>query len=88
MSDIITNATEENCCEYGGVLALFLGLLCFYPLVCVQYNTRMRKSSEKRRRPGNTYHVNDMRWTRGGREVDVGGEGYAFKRIQIHEITY
>ena len=28
---------------------------------------------EKRGRPGNTYHVNDVWWTRGGREVDIWG---------------
>ena len=35
---------------------------------------------EKRERPGNTYHVNDVRWTRGGHR----GGGV---RIRIHEIT-
>ena len=40
-------------------------LLC--SLVCVQYNTCKRKSTKKRRKPGNTYHVNDDWWTRGGR---------------------
>ena len=30
---------------------------------------------EKRGRPRNTYHVNDVRWT----EVDVGGEESALK---------
>ena len=38
----------------------------FCSSVCVQYNTRMLKSDEKRGRPGNTYHVNDVRWTQGG----------------------
>ena len=81
MSDIITNATEENCCEYGGVLALFPGLLRFYPLVCVQYNTWKWKSGEKQRRPGNTYRVNGVRWTRGGRR----GRGVC---IQTHLNTW
>ena len=37
----------------------------FCSSVFVQYNTRKR--CEKRGRPGNTYHVNDVWWTRGGR---------------------
>ena len=35
------------------------------------YNTRKRKSDEKWERPGNTYHVNNICWTRGG-----GGGGH------------
>jgi len=34
---------------------------------------------EKQGRPGNTYHVNDVRWTRGGRRR--GG-------VHTQEITY
>ena len=35
--------------------------------------TRMEpEECEKWGRPGNTYHVNDMWWTQGGRKVDVG----------------
>ena len=30
---------------------------------------------EKRGRPGNTYHVNDVWWTRGGRRGGGGGGG-------------
>ena len=39
----------------------------FLPSVCVHNNTRERKTSEKRGRPGSIHHVNDVRWTRGGR---------------------
>ena len=38
----------------------------FLPSVCVHNNTRERKTSEKRGRPGSIHHVNDVRWTRGG----------------------
>ena len=31
---------------------------------------------EKRGRPRNTYHVNDVRWTRGGRRGGGGGGGF------------
>ena len=37
----------------------------FCSSVFAQYNTRKRH--EKWGRPGNTYHMNDIRWTRGGR---------------------
>ena len=53
------------------VLALFPGLPVFCSSVFVQYNTWKWKSAEKQGRPGNTYHVNDVRWTQGGRR---GGE--------------
>ena len=43
----------------------------------------MRKSGERRGRPRNTYHVNDVRWTQGGCGAGGGGggggEGPAFK---------
>ena len=29
------------------------------------------KSGRKQGRPGNTYHVNDVRWTHGGRHVNA-----------------
>ena len=47
-------------------VALFPGLLHFRSSVCIQYNMRMRKNTEKCGRPGNTYYVNDIRWMRGG----------------------
>ena len=39
--------------------------------VCVQYNTRKRKSAKKRERPGLIHHVSDVRVHLGGRENDV-----------------
>ena len=36
-------------------------------LVCVQYNTQKWKSGQKQGRPWNTYHMNNVRWMRGGR---------------------
>ena len=53
----------------------FPGLPRFCSAVCVQYNTRKWKNSKKWGRPGNTYHVNDVWWMRGGRR----GEGPTFK---------
>ena len=58
-------------------LASFSGLPRFCSSVCVRTEAEER---EKRGRPGNTYHVNDVRWTRGG----CRGGGV---RIQIHGIT-
>ena len=58
------------CTSYIGSrnIASFPGLPRFRSSVCVQYNARQRKSAKKKwGRPGNTYHVNDVRWTRGGR---------------------
>ena len=42
-----------------------------FSLVCVQYNTQKLKSGEKWGRPGNTYHVNDVRWTGGGQRGEM-----------------
>ena len=53
------------------LIALFPGLPCFCSYTCVQCNTR--KQQQRQGRPGNTYHVNDMRWTQGGRMW--GGRG-------------
>ena len=50
----------------------------FCSLVCVQYNTQKWRNTEKWGRPGNTYHVNDIRWRWGWRR---GGEGV---HIQQH----
>ena len=47
----------------------------FLSSVCVHNNTRERKTSEKRGRPGSIHHVS-------GHEVDVGGEGPIFKYIR------
>ena len=44
----------------------------FCSSVYVQYNTQKQKSGEKHGRPGNTYHVNDIWWTRG----EHGGKGH------------
>ena len=44
------------------VVASFPGLPC-----CIQYNHGSGRHSEKRGRPGLIHHVNDVRWTRGGR---------------------
>ena len=57
----------------------FQGSPVFHSMVCVQYNTR--KSSEKRGRPGNTYHMNDVWWLRGGRG---GGGGVGGAHLQTH----
>ena len=47
------------------VLVSLPGLLPFFcSSVCIQYNIRKWKSSEKEL--GNTYHVNDVWWTQGG----------------------
>ena len=48
-------------------LASFPGLprFLFFGLRSVLYTEAEER--EKRGRPGNTYHVNDVRWTRGGR---------------------
>ena len=51
----------------------------FCSSVCVQYNTRRRKSAKKRGRPGNTCHVNDVWWMRGGRR---GGGAQLQIRVQ------
>ena len=45
-------------CEVGNSL----NILALVLSVCVQYNTRKWKSTEKRGRPGNTYHMNDVKW--------------------------
>ena len=41
----------------------------FCSLVCVHYNTHKWKSGEKRGRPGISYRMHDVRWTRGGHRV-------------------
>ena len=61
--------------DHGLIIASFPGLPRFFVLRFALYNTRKRKSSEKRGRPGNTYHVNDVQWTRGGRGGGGGGGG-------------
>ena len=63
----------------GSGVAMFPGLplFVFFGLRIIHGGGRARKTG----RPGNTYHVNDVRWTRGGRR----GGGV---RIPIHEITY
>ena len=79
--DIPNHTKTETTCSHlvmdksMGNLTSFPGLHIFYLSVCIQYNTRKRKSDVKRGRPGNTYHMNDVRWTSGGRKVDMGGEG-------------
>ena len=60
-------------------IASFPGLPHFHSSVCVQYNARKRKSAKNREGLGNTYHVNEIRWTQGGRR----GGG-----VRSHEITY
>ena len=50
------------------VVSSFPGLPHFCSSVCVQYNAWKWKSGEKWGRPGNTYHVDDVRSTRGGRK--------------------
>ena len=47
--------------------------------VCVQYNTRKRKSKRKRGRPGLIHHMNDVRWTQGGHRE----EGPIVKYVRI-----
>ena len=39
----------------------------FFFSVCIQHNTQSAEEREKRGRPGNTYHMNDVWWMRGGR---------------------
>jgi len=39
----------------------------FFVLNSVWRSVAEAEEREKRGRPGNTYHVNDVRWTRGGR---------------------
>ena len=41
-------------------------LISFPGLCCLACGTQKRKSGVKWERPGNTYHVNDTRWMRGG----------------------
>ena len=58
----------------------------FCSSVCVQYNTRKQKSGETKK-AWDTYHVNDVRWTRGTCRCRRG-EGSAFKymkqRTRLH----
>ena len=64
----------------------------FCSSVCVQYNTWKRKSDKKRGRPGNTYHVNDVRWTRGGHrgggvQLQVHAQ-YTWERVLTGPVEY
>ena len=59
-------------------VASFPGSFLFFGLRSVYYTEAEER--EKQRRPGNTYYVNDVWWTQGGRR----GGGV---RTQIHEIT-
>ena len=91
MNDLVMRKGINKLCAVTRVTLTVFQTLVFPPsqaspvfcsLVCVQYNTQKRNSGEKWERPGNTYYVNDVRWTQGGCEGDVGGEGSTF------EITY
>ena len=55
----------------GSHVASFQGLSHFWSSVRVQDNTQKWKSGENQARPGNTYHMKDVRWMR---EVDVERE--------------
>ena len=61
-------------------VVLFSGLPHFCSLVCIQYNARKRKGSEKCGRPRNTYHMNDVWWMRGGCRGDIA-------HLQTHVIN-
>ena len=68
-----TNQTNNGTDYYSkleAILASFPGLPCFLLCFFLLYNNKQKwKSSEKQGSPGNTYHVNDIRWTWG---VGVG----------------
>ena len=61
-------------------VVLCSGLPHFCSLVCIQYNARKRKGSEKCGRPRNTYHMNDVWWMRGGCSGDIA-------HLQTHVIN-
>ena len=61
-------------------VVLFSDLPHFCSLVCIQYNARKRKGSEKCGRPRNTYHMNDVWWMRGGCRGDIA-------HLQTHVIN-
>ena len=43
------------------------------PFAFMEYTEYTESEDQiKRGRPGSIHHVNDIRWMRGGREVDVG----------------
>ena len=78
MSLISLKAIASDVQSDGGVLASFTSLLRFCSSFCIQYNTQEQKSGKKRGRPGNTYHVNDVRWTQGGLGGAVPDYKYAW----------
>ena len=49
------------------------------PFFVLQFSFSIAEKCKKWGRPGNTFHVNDVRWMQGGREVDVWGDGSIFK---------
>ena len=54
--------------------------------VCIQCNTRKRKSSKQQGWPKNTYHVNDVWWTWGGH---MGGGAHLTNSFAInHRATF
>ena len=84
MVKIICNLKFRTKKYFVTQLSVAATLICLFPqphsqaypvfcsLVCIQYNTRRRKSTKKKRgRPGNTCHVNDIWWTRGGYRGDI-----------------
>jgi len=42
-----------------------------FTFICLHNNMWERKTCEKWGRPGSIHHVNDVRWTSGGQEVEV-----------------
>ena len=52
------------CCVIS--IASFPGLPRFCSSVCIQYDTRKRKSGKNREGLGTLNHVNDVRWTQSG----------------------
>ena len=58
---------------HGCIIALMCVCLCVCAYVCVHgcVHVCARCVSEEQGRPGSIYCMNDVRWTSGGRQVDV-----------------
>jgi len=68
LAGTVHKGATKHIATYGNwFVASFPGLprFLFFGLRSVQYTEVEER--EKRGRSGNTYHVNDVRWTRGGR---------------------
>ena len=51
------------------------------------YNTWKQKSGENWGRPGNTYHMNEVRWTRGGPRDAVPDYKYVHNKTESEFLT-